>query len=59
MLWFVGAYGEGRLTASDRDAAIAAVLRALGAESGKVGGVIARLPAAEETCPRRKTGARS
>ena len=34
-LWFVGALGEGRLTASDRDALIAAVLRALGAEIGK------------------------
>ncbi len=59
MLWFVGAYGEGRLTASDRDAAIAAVLRALGAEAGKIRRAIARLPAAEETRPRRKTAAGS
>jgi len=58
-LWFVGALGEGRLTASDRDALIAAVLRALGAESGKVRGVIARLPPAQENRPHKKAAAGS
>lgn len=57
MLWFVGAYGEGRLAESDRDAAIAAVLRAVGAESRTIRSVIARLPPARESRPRGKAAA--
>ena len=59
MLWFVGAYGEGRLAESDRDAAITAVLRAVGANSGRISGVIARLPGARESLPRLKAAASS
>ena len=59
VLWLVGALGEGRLTANDRDAAIAAVLRALGAESGKIAGVIARLPRAGQSRPSEKAELRA
>jgi len=55
MLWFVGALGDGRLGASERDAAIAAVLRALGADPARISGVIARLPQPLEAPPHRKT----
>jgi AcrR family transcriptional regulator len=59
VLWLVGALGEGRLAARDRDAAIAAVLRALGADPGRSKGVIARLPPAHQSRPRKKAAARA
>lgn len=59
MLWLVGALGERRLAASDRDQLLAAVLRALGAEPGRIAGVIARLPPAQASPQRKKAAAAS
>ncbi|MBV9288497.1 MAG: TetR family transcriptional regulator [Hyphomicrobiales bacterium] len=59
MLWLVGALGEGRLAASDRDPLLAALLRAVGAEPARIAGVIALLPPVQESPPRKKAAARA
>lgn len=45
MLQILRALGEGRLSSMDRDAAISAILRAIGLNAQKAKSVLSRLPA--------------